>query len=263
MDIETLVAAIDQGDFSMVEKMNIQTSAIIGNQCGRSSQDEFKFQGNRIIYLNSADRGVGKNRNLLIQNATADICIFADDDMRFVYGYPEIAKKAFEECADADILIFNLIEKQPRRYLNKKIKRIHGCNYAKYGAARIAFRRKPLLAAGIRFNLSFGGGTQHGSGEDTIFLRDCLKKGLKIYAVPYALAEIDQEAVSTWFEGYNEKFFRDKGALYSCLHPVAWPLYSVHFIFRYRKKFENSMPMITAMKFMVEGCRAYKKEAEG
>ena len=262
MKIETLVATINQEDYLLVEKMNIQTAAIIGNQCGRLSNEEFEFRGNRIVYLNSADRGVGKNRNLLMQNASADICVFADDDMTFVQGYPETAEKAFRECPDADILIFNLIEKHPWRPFTEKIARIRGYNYAKNGAARIAFRRESLSAAGIHFNLSFGGGTEHGSGEDTIFLRDCLKKKLKIYAVPYALAEIDQESVSTWFEGYNEKFFLDKGALYLCLHPVLWPVYSVRYVIRHRKKSGNTMSPVKALGLMIKGGMDYKKEAE-
>ena len=90
--------------------------------------------------------------------------------------------------------IFNLIEKNPRRNNNKKIIRVRRHNYAKYGAARMAFRREAVQSSGISFNLSFGGGARYGSGEDTVFLKECLDKGLRIYAVPYFLAEIDQEA---------------------------------------------------------------------
>lgn len=263
MRIETLVATIDQTDHSLVEKMNIQTDSLVGNQRGSSSEEVFDFHGNKVVYFNSAERGVGKNRNVLIQNATADICLFADDDMQFIDGYPQIVEKAFEECPDADILIFNLLERQPRRPVTKQITRIHKYNYAKYGAARIAFRRQSVLSAGIRFDLSFGGGTEHGSGEDTIFLWDCLKKKLKICAVPYALAEIDQTAVSTWFQGYNEKFFRDKGALYASIHPWLWPLYSLHHVMRYRRKFGNNVPLTTAFRWMLKGGRAYRAGVKG
>ena len=138
MKIETLVATIDQTDHSLVEKMNIQTEAIIGNQCGQSSEEVFEFRGNRVVYLNSAERGVGKNRNLLMQHAVADICIFADDDMQFLQGYPQTAKQAFQECPQADILIFNLVEKQQQRPFTKAITRIRTYNYAKYGQNRIS-----------------------------------------------------------------------------------------------------------------------------
>ena len=54
------------------------------------------FQKNgKVTYLNMAERGVGKNRNAVLQNATADICVFADDDMTFVDGYPQIVERAF------------------------------------------------------------------------------------------------------------------------------------------------------------------------
>lgn len=262
MKIETLVAAIDQEDHSLIEQMNIQTDTLVGNQGSVESTDVFSYNGFQVRYFNTKERGVGRNRNLLLKNATADVCIFADDDMRFVDGYPLIAEKAFMECPDADILIFNLIEKNPRRYINRKITRIHRFNYAKYGAARLAVRQQCLKEAGISFSLLFGGGAHYGSGEDTIFLKDCLKSGLKLYAVPYALAEIDQEAASTWFSGYNEKFFRDKGALYACLHPVLWPIYAVRFLIRYKEKYRGSFSFLQALKHVFAGGREYRREAE-
>ncbi len=262
MKTETLVATIDQTDMSLIGKMNIQTDALIGNQCGRASEETVYLNGNRIVYLNTAERGVGRNRNLLIERATGDICICADDDMRFKDGYPEIAMKAFGECPDADILLFNLIEKNPRRYINKKIMRVRRHNYAKYGAARMAFRREAVQTSGISFNLSFGGGARYGSGEDTVFLKECLDKGLRIYAVPYFLAEIDQAAASTWFSGHDVKFFRDKGALYACLHPIAWRAYIIRFVIRYRKKYSGEMTLMQALKHMLAGGREYLSEAE-
>lgn len=262
MKIETLIVTMHQNDHSLVERMNVQTDALVGNQCQTHSMDTFYQNGHKVIYFNTNERGVGRNRNLLLQNATADVWVLADDDMRFVDRYPQIAQKAFEECPNADILVFNLIEKNPRRYVNQKIVRVRWNNYAKYGAARLALRKKAFLSSGIRFHLSFGGGARYGSGEDTIFLKECLRKGLKIYAVPYALAEIDQESVSTWFSGYNEKFFHDKGALYSCLHPALWPAYAVRFLIRYRKKYGGEMPSIQALKYMIGGAVEYRAEVE-
>ena len=90
MKTETLIATIDQKDKLLPEKMNIQTDTVVANQCGRISKEEDYINGHRVLYLNTAERGVGKNRNLLLDNASGDICIMADDDMRFVNGYKEI-----------------------------------------------------------------------------------------------------------------------------------------------------------------------------
>lgn len=260
MKIETLVATINQEDFSLIYDMNIQTDVIVGNQCGKDSVEIEEYENGQIEYYNASVRGVGNNRNLLLDKASADICIFADDDMKFVNGYPSIVMSAFEKCPDADILVFNLIEKNPRRYVNKSIFRVNNRNYGKYGAARIAFRRKNIVESGVRFSLQFGGGTEHGSGEDTIFLHDCLKQNLKIYAVPYAIAEIDQDADSTWFEGYNRKFFNDKGALYSRLHPILWPAFVIRFATKYSTKYNNETTLSKAARYMFEGAMKYKKE---
>ena len=253
MKIETLIVTVDNTDTSLAGRMNVQTDTIVGNQCGIDSVEVTYANGNRVTYINTSERGVGRNRNTVLEASTSDICILADDDMHFIDGYPVIANRAFEECPDADIVIFNLIEKVPRRYRNVKTRRIGRFNYARYGAARIAFLRSSVVGAGICFNTHFGGGTEYSAGEDTIFLKECLDKHLKIYAVPYDLAEIDQDAESTWFTGYNEKFFHDKGALYAFLYPAAWSLFSLRFLLLKRKKYGRGMSFCAAFRYMVDG----------
>ena len=257
MSIETLIVTIDRIDGNLVEKMNVQTDAVVGNQCVENSVWDFYKNGRKTVFYNTTERGIGKNRNVVLKNAQADICVFGDDDMTFLDGYPETAYKAFSECPDGDVIIFNLVEKEPRRYINRKKKRIHKYNYAKYGAARMAIRRQNIIDSGISFSTEFGGGSVYGAGEDTIFLKDCLDRGLKVFAVPYALAEINQQATSTWFSGYNEKYFLDSGALYARLYPHLWELFCVRFLLRHRKKYKGSISFGTAFKLMCIGAKEY------
>lgn len=260
MKIETLVVTRNQTDFSLIEKMNIQTDAIIGNQTDKSEKCIANVQGLNITYLSYPGKGIGLNRNTVLEHSNADICVFADDDMCFIDGYPKVVKEAFEKVPDADILIFNLIEKKPVRYVNKKMKRVRIYNYAKYGAARFAVRRKSIADKGIAFHLQFGGGAKYGSGEDTIFLKECIKRKLKIIAVPYAIAEIDQTSKSTWFTGYNEKFFSDKGALYACLYDSwAW-VFCVRYLFKYYRKYCGYISMKKAFGYMLRGSRKFLRE---
>ena len=81
MKIQVLVAAMNQTDHSLPEKMNIKCDAIIGNQCERNSIEKYIWNGHNIEYLNFAERGVGLNRNNALMRASGDICLFADDDM--------------------------------------------------------------------------------------------------------------------------------------------------------------------------------------
>lgn len=218
MDIQTLVVTTGQKDHSLLEKMNIQTDAIVGNQCDRNQVEEFTFEGKKIRWLSLRERGVGLNRNNVLMRSTAELCVFADDDMVFHPGYADTVKELFDRLPKADILLFNVDEKNPRRYKNTKIMRIRRHNYGKYGAARLALRRERVLWAGVSFNLLFGGGAKYSSGEDSIFLHDCLKRGLRIYAVPVAIALLQEERESTWFRGYTDKFFYDKGVFFAQMY---------------------------------------------
>lgn len=258
MKIETLIVTVDQHDMSLIEQMNVQTDTVVGNQSDFEAEETTEYKGNHIVYCSTKERGVGKNRNLVLDKSTADICVLADDDMRFVDGYPQIVELALKEASNADVLIFNLIEKNPRRYRNTKVTRIHRWNYAKYGAARFVLRRESIVNKGIRFSLQFGGGAPYSAGEDTLFLHECLKKGLNIAAVPYAIAEIDQSAESTWFCGYNEKYFYDKGALYQAMSPLLAPIYAVRFVLKHSKRFQKEMSCSRALKNMLKGMQGYR-----
>lgn len=209
-----LVATMNQTDYSLVKKMNIKTDAIIGNQCDHNSVETFDADGNRIVYLNFCERGVGLNRNNALMRADADVCLFADDDMVYDEDYVQTVKQAFLENPDADVVVFNLREKVPTRRLITKKARVGYLNYLRYGTARVAVRLDSVKKYGIYFNQCFGGGTEHCHGEDNLFLAACLQKGLKIYAVPAYIAKLTEERPSSWNQGYNEKYLRDQGALY-------------------------------------------------
>ncbi len=240
MRVQVLVAAMHQQDHSLLEKMNIQSDAIVGNQCDRNEIESFEWNGHRITYLNFAERGVGLNRNNSLMRADGDICLFADDDMRYCDDYVETVLRAFEKHPDADVIIFNLIEKTPTRAIIQKPARVSYLNFLRYGTARVAFRNEAVRQQGIYFNQCFGGGTPHCHGEDNLFLAACLQKGLKLYAVPYELAELTEERASSWNDGYNEKYLRDQGVLYRTLSRRWWRLLCLQDAVRHYRKYGMS-----------------------
>lgn len=81
MSVQVLVAAMNQTDKSLIEKMNIQSDAIVGNQCSKNSIENFIYGNHCITYLNFAEKGVGLNRNNALMRATGKYCLFADDDI--------------------------------------------------------------------------------------------------------------------------------------------------------------------------------------
>lgn len=249
MKIQVLVAAMNQKDLSLVDKMNIKTDAIVGNQCDHNSVEVHNIDGKHIMYLNFNEKGVGLNRNNALMRADADVCLFADDDMVYADNYVEIIERAFDESPDADVIIFNLIEKVPTRKVIKKKTRVGYLNYLRYGTARVAVRLQSIKRHGIYFNQCFGGGTEHCHGEDNLFLNNCLKNGLKIIAVPNYIATLTEERVSSWNKGYDEKYIKDQGVLYSTLSKRWWRLLCLQDAVRRHKSYNRSF--LDAYRLMV------------
>lgn len=248
-EIEILVASTNQQDYSLPEKMNIQSNAIIGNQCDRNAIEAIKYKNNKIIYLNFNEKGVGLNRNNALMRASSEICLLADDDMRYVDGYTDLVNQAFDRLPNADVIIFNLYEVDTQRYVIKKIGKVNHFNYLRYGAARIAFKLDSIRENGIFFNQCFGGGTKYSHGEDNIFLSECLKKGLKIYSYPSYIACLTNERQSTWNNGYNDKYLRDQGVLYRAISRRFWKFLCLQDAIRHSKIY--SRPFYSSYKMMV------------
>ena len=239
MKIQVLVATMNQSDHSLLENMNIQTDAVVGNQCNRNEVEHFDYRGHDIAWYSFRERGVGLNRNNALMRANADIVLFADDDMVYVESYPEIVKKAFKELPNADIIVFDLKYPHGGRAPITKIRRLNKRNCMRFGAARLAMRLSKIHLNGVNFNLCFGGGAKYSSGEDTLFLNDCLNKKLKVYAYPAVIAHLQDERGSTWFQGYNDKFFFDKGVLYYLLNRKLGGLFAVYHCIKHRKRYKT------------------------
>lgn len=251
MTVQVLVATMHQSDHSLLEKMNIQSDAIVGNQCDRNEIEDFTWKGHRIKYLNFAERGVGLNRNNALMRADGDICLFADDDMVYVDGYTEKIEKAFLDNPKADVIVFNLIEENSSRKQITKVARVGYLNYLRYGTARVAFKLKSVKTQGIYFNQCFGGGTEHAHGEDNLFLTACLNKGLKIYSIPLNIAELKAERPSSWNTGYDEKYLIDQGILYKTISRRWWKL--LCFQDAVRRYGSYKMSAFSAYKLMIKG----------
>ncbi|TCL59456.1 glycosyl transferase family 2 [Kineothrix alysoides] len=255
MELQMLVSAVNQEVLTLAEKMNIETEAVVINQCESFSYDEYRHKGHRVRCYSLKERGVGLSRNTALMRADGDICIFADEDIVYDTGYAKKVEKEFQERKDADLILFNVKVAPARRtYWNEKEKRIRWYNYGRYPAYSIAARRSALHSANVSFSLLFGGGAIYSNGEDSLFLRDCLKAGLRIYASPVVIGE-EIERKSTWFYGYNEKFFKDRGVLYRYLYGrVAIP-FSLRFLLAHKKEMCKEIGWKQAYKWMREGVR--------
>lgn len=244
--VEVLITTMDCEDpTSLLKQMNIQGSAMIGNQFHESFNlnqgvQKFTYQDHLITMYSFQEKGVGLNRNNLLMRTEAEYCLFGDDDLTYTDGYEEAVKQYFQKYPDADVLIFNLQEQESKRYVIQDAFKVNHWNYMRFGAARLAVRSACIQTHGILFNTCFGGGAPYSNGEDTLFLSACLKAGLHIYAVPYTIASLREERESTWFHGYREEYFLDKGLLYYLISRRWYRLLILQDALRHKKMYQNS-----------------------
>ena len=214
MKLQVLVSTMHQTDHSLLEKMNIQSDAIVINQCDRDCIERFTFRGYEILWMSLNERGVGLSRNNALMRASGDILLFADDDVVYTDDYVEIITRCFEQKTNYDLIVFNLKSQNPNRpeAIVKKEYKLHWYNSLKFGACRIAIRQDAIRKANVFYSLLFGGGAKYQSGEDNLFIIQCLKKGVRGLASNLTIGTVQQEE-STWFKGFDEKYFFDKGVL--------------------------------------------------
>lgn len=255
MKVQLLVSAVEQDAAALIGKMHIRTDAVIVNQCDRYAYEEIADSGHKIQVFSMPERGVGLSRNTALLHANADICVFSDEDIVLAEDYEDQVLKAYKELPDADMILFNVKVAPARRtYWNENIHRINYRNYGRYPAYSITARHSALFRANVYYSLLFGGGAKYSNGEDSLFLRDCLKAGLKIYSHTACIG-IETERESTWFSGYHEKFFRDRGVLYHYLYGrLALPL-AFRFLWVHRRKVCRDVSLRQAYSWMKDGVR--------
>ena len=257
--IEVLVACMHQTDDSLYKEMNLKTDAILANQTDEFSYREYnEVDGCKVKLISTQDRGVGKNRNKALLFATGDYLLCADEDMIYEDGYSEIVSNAFENQKKADIIVFNLTylnRHTPGRMAGKRFKRLYFWNSMRYGAARIAIKRSALEKTMLSFSHLYGGGAKYSSGEDTLFIREALRKGLRMYYCPNVIAKVKQEE-SSWFCGYTDKYFIDKGVLIANAFPILKHLLVYYFAYSMRD-LSKEFGFRQICKLMKKGYREY------
>lgn len=253
MKIEFLVSGCrinNIKDLKLREK-NID-NAVIVNQF--SKKEKVDKMDNYIMYSYN-EKGIAKSRNRLLSHINGDIEILTDDDITFVPNCKEIIKKAYEEN-DADIIIFNL----------KKGDIVLGHNkYFKYNkisimsvcSCQITFKSGAIKNNNLKFNELFGIGSTFISGEENIFLKNAIDKGLKIIHIPIIINSHPEE--ETTGENWNDNVIVSKGALMYEMYKSFYFLFLLYFIvFKYKSYKSNYSPFKFARLF-IKGKRDYKK----
>lgn len=250
-----MVSAVNEEISTLAARMRLESDAIIINQTDHFGYEEYIHNGRRIQCYELNEKGVGLSRNNALLRAEGDIVLFSDEDIVYDRGYEKRILDAFAAHPEADFLLFNMrVGASRATYHTETFHRVHIWNAGRYPTYSFAVRRGKLHAANITFSLLFGGGARYSNGEDSLFLKDCLQYGFRVYAVPVELGS-ERERQSTWFHGYTDRFFVDRGVLYHFLYGRLAYLMSVRFLAAHGKEMCAEIPRKNALALMKKGIR--------
>jgi len=256
--VEVLIAGVNQNPELLMEQMNIESDAILVNQCDKYEISSFEHRGRTVRVFHMAERGVGLSRNTALMRAQGEICLFSDQDIVYESGYEQAILKEFDAHPEADMILFNIeVAKERQTYHNEAWKKVHWYNCGRYGAVSFAIRREKMLESGVTFSLLFGGGAKYSAGEDSLFLKQFMDSGYQVYASPVTIGK-ESEGDSTWFKGYTEKFFFDRGVLYHYLYGGLAKLWALRFLVAHKSTLCLTMSVKQAYAQMRKGIRSAK-----
>ena len=254
MKLEVLLSVMNVNKNNL-DKMGITSKCTVIDQCGKTDFETYK---NFNIYYYD-ENGVSNSRNRAVENATEDILLFCDDDVIYDKDYEKNIINEFENNPKADIIMFNMHSPNRKQRVIKNRKRLHIYNSLNYATYNIACRRERIKD--IKFNTTFGPNAKYNNGSDTMFIVEALNKKLKIYSSPINIGTVYHKK-STWFKGYNEKFFFNKGALFTAISSRHRYFLLLQYLIRHKEVWEE-MGFGRALKFMKNGSNDYLGDRKG
>ena len=126
------------------------------------------------------------------------------------------------------------------------------------GVPCFAVKKEFLLKNNITFNNRLGAGQEIFCGEDSVFFKDMCRCKAKIYLSPQLISYVDQ-GESSWFKGYNERYFLSVGYVYACIYGVLAPLA----IFRRAFKIERDKCSFTKRQTIAMMFKGRKRQRKG
>lgn len=259
MKIEVLCSAMNADCIKLAESLNLHTDAVIINQCDKYGYEKFTLDNNTIRVFSFAEKGIGRSRNSALIRANGDILLFADDNIKYTDNYADMVLEEFNRNKNADVIVFDIACRGSSERKEAEItsrKKLSKYNSLRYGAVRFAVKKEALYRKNINFSLLFGGGAQYNAGEDNIFLTDCISSGLKVYTSPYKLCEVEVSD-SSWFKGFDKKYFSDKGALMAAIFKkMAYP-WVFYIIIKNYSQYKSSIKFWDAVKYSFDGIKKF------
>ena len=157
LSLEILISTMKRSNLDFLKPMFPKDftnyNILIINQTEKGQELTSKYDNIRV--LNSYEKGLSKSRNLALKNAKGDICLLADDDIKYVENFDNIIKNAFNTNKNFDVLTFMMSDFEGKLAKKYNLQKQH--NYkslVKANSVTIAFLEILLICSGFSINHS-------------------------------------------------------------------------------------------------------------
>lgn len=199
------------------------------------------------------ERGLSRSRNKLIDLASEDFLLVCDDDIQFECGAFAAIAKALRQFPDDDVLTFRMsdLDGKPRKAYPEEDFLHNRWSIARVSSCEIGFRKKRIQETGIRYDERFGLGAQYPGGEEVVFLKDCIDRGLSVRYVPIAISRHPVESTGRKMDKRTEYA---RGALFRQLYGIlAWGI-GPAFYLKKRIQLGDRVKICASLRAYLRGC---------
>ncbi len=221
MICEILICTIDEGINRTPEVLMEPLEGVryvVSHQLsdGRSREIPEALRRKDVLVTQLLGRGLARNRNHALGQATGDIVLLADDDARYRPQYLESVREVFSAARAPDVACFMIAtpagDPAYKDYAAEPY-RLNEESRHYISSLEIAFRRDRVADKAILFDERFGLGSELvQSGEEAVFIHDCVRASLAVQFYPRFIAEHGSSSKTKNAAPYAEQRNIFKGA---------------------------------------------------
>lgn len=172
----------------------------------------------RLLFLQG--RGLSRNRNHALSHAVGDILLMADDDGCFCEEGLEEIVHTYEHHPEVDIALFK-VDGMNKYYPEYDFRFTSKDFRGAYCTASVEMSIRKTSLKGLSFNPLFGLGSEYlSAGEEQVFLKDALDRGLHIHWFPVCIGRTSPLTTGERFLT-DKRVQRSKGATFCYLFGVS------------------------------------------
>lgn len=258
--VQVLVSTMHRSNADFLDEMNVDCDAVVVNQTNHLRQEQLQSRVGEVLFNSTTDRGLSRSRNLALSLADADVCVLADDDVRYHAGLSDRVAAAHRALPEVAIVAFRVdrLGSSRRKQFARRPKRVGYLRAMRISSVEVTFKRAAVVGAELRFDERFGAGAIHPMGEESIFLFDALRSGLRIAFLPECIGETDV-STSTWFRGFDTAYFAGKGAAFERMSSMMSLALILQFAVRKRRHFSGDLSILRVLRAMLGGRKVIRR----